>query len=106
MATKTKKKTSISIKPLHDKIIVERDEPETMTAAGIILPESGKERPKSGTVLAVGDGTLNSETGARIPLTLRAGDKVLFTSYAGTEVKLDGDEYLIMSESDVLAVVD
>jgi chaperonin GroES len=103
---KTKKKATINIRPLHDKIIVERDEAETMTAAGIILPESGKERPKSGTVLAVGDGTLNTETGERIALTIKPGDQVLFTSYAGTEVKLDGEEYLIMSESDVLAIVD
>ncbi|MEL6796913.1 MAG: co-chaperone GroES [Planctomycetota bacterium] len=110
MATKTptKKKTkaAVNIKPLHDKIIVERDEPETMTAAGIILPESGKERPKSGTVVAVGDGTLNTDTGERIPLTINAGDKVIFTSYAGTEVKLGDDEYLIMNEADVLAVID
>ena len=106
MATKTKKKTNVNIKPLHDKIIVERDEPETMTAAGIILPESGKERPKSGTVVAVGDGTLNTDTGERIPLTIAAGDKVIFTSYAGTEVKLGDDELLIMSEDDVLAVID
>ncbi|MGP1273391.1 MAG: co-chaperone GroES [Phycisphaerales bacterium] len=102
----TKTKTKVNIKPLHDKIIVERDEPETMTAAGIILPESGKERPKSGTVIAVGDGALNTDTGERIPLSIKAGDKILFTSYAGTEVKLGDDEYLIMSESDVLAVVD
>ena len=102
----TKTKTKVNIKPLHDKIIVERDEPETMTAAGIILPESGKERPKSGTVIAIGDGSLNTETGERIPLSIKAGDKILFTSYAGTEVKLGDDEYLIMTESDVLAVID
>lgn len=111
MATKApaktnKKKAPVNIKPLHDKIIVERDEPESMTAAGIILPESGKERPKSGTVIAVGDGTLNTETGERIPLTIAAGDKVIFTSYAGTEVKLGDNEYLIMNEADVLAVID
>ncbi|MEM1071413.1 MAG: co-chaperone GroES [Planctomycetota bacterium] len=104
MATKTK--TKVNITPLHDKIIVERDEPEATTAAGIILPESGQERPKSGTIVAIGEGSLNHETGERIPLTVSSGDRVLFTSYAGTEIKLDGDEYLIMSESDVLAIVD
>ena len=104
MATKTKK--SVSIKPLHDKIIVERDEASTQTESGIFLPESGKERPKSGTVIAVGDGALNTDTGERIPLTVNKGDKIIFASYAGTEVKFDGDEYLILSEDEVLAIFD
>jgi len=102
MATKTR----VAIRPLHDKILVERDEPEQTTAAGIILPESGKERPKTGTVVAVGDGALNTETGERIPMGLSVGQRVIFTSYAGTDVKLGDDEYLIMNESDVLAIVD
>ncbi|HED53902.1 MAG TPA: co-chaperone GroES [Phycisphaerales bacterium] len=102
MATKVR----VGIKPLHDKILVERDEPEQTTAAGIIIPESGKERPKTGTVVAVGDGALNTETGERIPLTIKEGQRVIFTSYAGTEVKFGDDEYLIMSEDDILATVD
>jgi chaperonin GroES len=103
---KTKTKKAVGIRPIHDKILVSRDEPEAMTAAGIYLPESGKEKPKSGTILAVGTGRINTETGHLIPLTVKVGDKVLFTSYAGTEIKLDGEEYLMMSESDILAIVD
>ncbi len=104
MATATK--TKIDIRPLHDKIIVRRDEAETMTESGIYLPESAKDRPKTGVVEAVGDGKLNTETGDRTPLTVKQGDKVIFSSYAGTEVKLGDDELLIMSEDDVLAVID
>ena len=105
-ATKTRKTTKVDIRPLHDKIIVRRDEAESITDSGIYLPESSKERPKTGTIEAVGDGKLNTETGERTPLTLKKGDKVIFTSYAGTEIKLGDDELLIMSEDDVLAVID
>jgi chaperonin GroES len=106
MATKTKPaKTTTDIRPLHDKIIVRRDEASDRTEAGIYIPEAGKERPKTGIVLAIGDGQLNTETGARIPLTVAKGDRVIFTSYAGTEVKLDDEELLIMSESEVLGVI-
>ncbi|MBX3315706.1 MAG: co-chaperone GroES [Phycisphaeraceae bacterium] len=100
------KKSDTGIRPLHDKILVRRDDAETKTSSGIFLPESGKERPKTGTVQAVGDGALNTETGERIPLTVKKGDRVIFTSYAGTEIKLDGTDYLMMSEDDVLAVID
>jgi chaperonin GroES len=106
MATATKTKSKVDIRPLHDKIIVRRDEAEGVTESGIYLPESSKERPKTGTIEAVGDGKLNTETGERTPLTLKKGDKVIFTSYAGTEIKLGDDELLIMSEDDVLAVID
>ncbi|GAB5496805.1 MAG: co-chaperone GroES [Phycisphaerales bacterium] len=102
MATKAR----VAIRPLHDKLLVERDEPEQTTAAGIIIPESGKERPKTGTVVAVGDGALNTETGERIPMNINEGDRVIFSSYAGTEVKFGDDEYLIMNEADILAIVD
>ena len=105
-ATKTKKSTKVDIRPLDDKIIVRRDEAEGVTESGIYLPESSKERPKTGTIEAVGNGKLNTETGERTPLTLKKGDKVIFTSYAGTEIKLGDDELLIMSEDDVLAVID
>ncbi|MEO1009251.1 MAG: co-chaperone GroES [Planctomycetota bacterium] len=104
MATRTKKK--IGIRPLHDKLIVRRDEAETQTAAGIFLPESSSERPKTGIVEAVGDGTLNMETGERVPLTIEVGQRIIFSSYSGTEVKLDGDELLVLSEADVLAIVE
>jgi len=103
-ATKTKNK--LNIRPLHDKIIVRRDEAESVTAAGIFLPESSKDRPKTGVIEAVGDGALNTETGERIPLELKKGDRVIFSSYSGTEVKLEGDELLIMTEADVLAVLE
>jgi chaperonin GroES len=106
MATKTKTRTKTDIRPLHDKIIVRRDEAESITDSGIYLPESSKERPKTGTIEAVGDGKINTETGSRTPLSVKKGDKVIFTSYAGTEVKLGDDELLIMSEDDVLAVID
>jgi len=105
-ATKTRKTTKVDIRPLHDKIIVRRDEAETVTDSGIYLPESSKERPKTGTVEAVGDGKLNTDTGERTPLSVKKGDKIIFTSYAGTEVKLGDDELLIMTEDDVLAVID
>lgn len=101
-----KSKSNASIRPLHDKILVKRDEAETKTQSGIFLPETAKDKPKTGVVEAVGDGALNTETGERIPLTVRKGDRVIFSSYAGTEVKLDGNELLIMSEDDILAVID
>lgn len=112
MATKTKSKTQtntsskLSVRPLHDKIIVRRDEAESQTASGIFLPESSKDKPKTGVVEAVGDGELNTDSGERTPLSVKAGDRIIFNSYAGTEVKLDGDPLLIMSESEVLGVVE
>ena len=105
-ATKTRSKTKINVRPLHDKILVRRDEAEDQTKSGIYLPESTKDRPKTGVVEAVGDGALNTETGERIPLTVKKGDRVVFTSYAGTEVKFDDQELLIMSEDEILAVID
>lgn len=106
MATKTKTKTKLAVRPLHDKIIVRRDEAESQTASGIFLPESSKDKPKTGVVEAVGDGELNTETGTRTPLSVKPGDRVIFNSYAGTEVKLDGEPLLIMSESEVLGVIE
>lgn len=98
-------KTS-GIRPLGDKILVRRDEAQSKTESGIYLPESSKDRPKTGVIEAVGTGALNTDTGERIPLSVKKGDKVIFSSYAGTEVKLDGEELLIMSEEDILAVID
>ncbi|MBY0111746.1 MAG: co-chaperone GroES [Phycisphaerales bacterium] len=100
------KSDKLAVRPLHDKILVRRDEAETKTASGIFLPESSKDKPKTGTIEAVGDGALNTETGQRIPLTVKKGDKVIFSSYAGTEVKINDAELLIMSEDDILAVID
>lgn len=96
---------SISIRPLGEKVIVKRLEAESRTSGGIVLPDSAKEKPKRGTILAVGDGKL-LDTGNRKSLQVKKGDQVLFTSYAGTEVKVDGDEVIIMDESDILAVLD
>lgn len=102
--SKTSSKTAV--RPLHDKILVRRDEAQSKTESGIYLPETSKDKPKTGVVEAVGDGALNTDTGQRIPLTVRKGDRVIFSSYAGTEVKLGDQELLIMSEDDILAVVD
>ena len=95
----------MTVVPLNDKIVVKRLEAEDKTAGGIVLPDSAKEKPKQGIVSSVGDGKL-LENGKRAALQVREGDRVLFTSYAGNEVTIDGDEYLIMTEDDVLAVVE
>ena len=94
----------MKITPLNDKIVVQRLEAEDKTAGGIILPDNAKEKPKQGKILSVGDGKV-LENGSRAAFQVKAGDKVLFTSYAGTEVTVDGKEYLIMTEDDILAVV-
>lgn len=94
----------LGIRPLGDKVIIERVAAEEVTAGGIVLPDSAKEKPKRGVVRAVGDGKL-LDTGKRSELQVKKNDEVLFTSYAGTEVKVDGKEYLIMDESDILAVL-
>jgi len=94
---------SINLKPLHDRIIVKRLEAESKTAGGIIIPDSAKEKPIEGKVVAVGQGAIDSN-GKRIELTVSEGDIVLFAKWGGTEIKVDGIEYLIMKESDVLAV--
>ena len=93
------------LRPLGDKILVKRVEAETKTKSGIVLPDSAKEKPKRGTVIAVGEGK-RLDSGERAPFNVKKGDEIIFTSYAGTEIKLDGDELLIMSEDDVLAVVE
>ena len=95
----------MKIKPLADRIVVERLEAETKTAGGIVLPETAKEKPKQGKVIAVGDGKV-LDSGELAKPGVKKGDIVLFTSYAGTEVKVDGNEYLIMKEEDVLAVIE
>jgi len=94
----------IGIKPLGDRIVVERLEAEQMTKGGIVLPDSAKEKPKEGKVVAVGSGKV-MDSGETQEFQVKMGDRIIFSSYAGTEVTVGGDEYLIMSESDVLAVV-
>ena len=93
------------LKPLRDRVVVERSEAEEKTAGGIVLPDSAKDKPKQGTVVAVGTGRV-LDSGDTKPLEVRKGDRVLFGSYSGSEVKIDGKEYLIMSESEILAVVE
>jgi chaperonin GroES len=95
----------MNIRPLHDRIIVERLEEETTTASGIIIPDSAKEKPMQGDVVAVGKGKV-TEDGKVLPLDVKVGDKVLFGKYSGTEVKLDGKEFLMMREDDILGVVE
>ncbi len=95
----------MNIRPLQDRIIVERIEEETMTAGGIIIPDSAKEKPQEGKVVAAGKGKV-TEDGKVLPLDVKVGDKVLFGKYAGTEVKIDGKEYMMMREDDVLGVVE
>ena len=95
----------MNIVPLNEKIVVKRLEAEEKTAGGIVLPDTAKEKPKQGKVLSLGEGKL-LESGKRAPFQVREGDRVLFTSYAGNEVTIDGDEYLIMTEEDILAVVE
>ncbi|MBC7251615.1 MAG: co-chaperone GroES [Anaerolineae bacterium] len=97
---------SIKLKPLGDRVVVEPVEQEEKTASGIILPETAKEKPQEGIVIAVGPGR-RDEAGKRIPMELKEGDRVLYAKYAGTEVKLGGDKkVLILKESDILAIVE
>jgi len=95
----------MKLRPLHDRILVKRVEEETTTKGGIIIPDSAKEKPAEGKVISVGNGKVG-EDGKRIPLDIKKGDRILFSKYGGTEVKVDGEEYLIMREDDVLGVID
>ncbi|MBF0146018.1 MAG: co-chaperone GroES [Magnetococcales bacterium] len=92
-------------RPLHDRIVVKRLEQDQKSIGGIIIPDTAKEKPIQGEVLAVGKGAINEDGKVR-PLEVKAGDRVLFAKYAGTEVKLDGEEFLIMRESDVMGIID
>ena len=95
----------MNLRPLQDRIIVKRVEEETMTAGGLFIPETAKEKPQRGEIVAVGNGK-KTEDGKVLPLDVKAGDIVLFGKYAGTEVKVDGNDYLMMREDDILAVVE
>ena len=96
--------TKVAIKPLEDRIVVQAVEAETTTASGLVIPETAKEKPQEGVVLAVGPGRF--EDGTRVPLDVKVGDKVLYSKYGGTEVKFAGEEYLVLSARDVLAVIE
>jgi chaperonin GroES len=95
----------LNIKPLGERIVIKVLESEEKTKSGIVLPDTAKEKPQMGKVLAVGNGKL-LENGQRVPVEVKEGDKVLFAKYAGTEVKLDGEEYMVLKESDILAVIE
>ena len=95
----------MKIRPLADKVLVQRLEAENKTAGGIVLPDTAKEKPQRGKVVSVGEGKLLDD-GARKKMQVKKGDTILFTSYAGTEIKIDGKEYLILDESDIMAVIE
>lgn len=95
----------MKVVPLNDKIVVKRLEAEDKTAGGVLLPDSAREKPKQGKILSLGDGK-RLENGERAPMLVKEGQRVLFSSYAGNEVTIDGEEYLIMTEDDILAVVE
>ncbi|HWL96258.1 MAG TPA: co-chaperone GroES [Nocardioidaceae bacterium] len=96
---------SVSIKPLEDRIVVRTLEAEQTTASGLVIPDTAKEKPQEGEVLAVGPGRFNDEGDQRIPLDVSVGDKVIYSKYGGTEVSVEGEDYLILSARDVLAVI-
>ena len=97
---------SINIKPLEDRIVVQTLEAEQTTASGLVIPDTAKEKPQEGKVLAVGPGRFDDDGEKRIPLDVQVGDTVLYSKYGGTEVKYGGEEYLILSARDVLAVIE
>ncbi|MBW3169639.1 co-chaperone GroES [Qipengyuania flava] len=94
----------MAFRPLHDRVLVRRIEAEEKTAGGIIIPDSAKEKPSEGEIVAVGEGARN-EGGDRIALDVKAGDRILFGKWSGTEVKLDGEDLLIMKESDIMGII-
>lgn len=104
MTSTVKEGVSVRLKPLGDRVVVRVIEQEERTKGGIVLPDTAKEKPQQGEVLAVGTGAI-LENGQRRPLEVKEGDRIIFSKYAGTEVKIDGEELLILSERDILAVV-
>ena len=97
--------TKVSIKPLEDRVVVQANEAETTTASGLVIPDTAKEKPQEGTVVAVGPGRID-DNGNRVPLDVNVGDVVIYSKYGGTEVKYAGEEYLVLSARDVLAVIE
>jgi chaperonin GroES len=102
---RTKEEVNMAFRPLHDRVVVKRLEGEEKTKGGIIIPDTAKEKPQEGKVIAVGPGG-RDESGKLTPLDVKAGDRVLFGKWSGTEVKVDGDDLLIMKESDIMGIVD
>ena len=96
---------AVNLRPLADRVVVKPLEREEVTKSGIVLPDTAKEKPQEGLVEAVGNGRFNEQTGARVALDVAVGDRVIYAKYAGSEVKIDEQEYLILSEKDILAVV-
>ena len=96
---------ALKLRPLADRVVVKPLEREEMTKSGIVLPDTAKEKPQEGMIEAVGNGRYNEQTGERMPLDVKVGDRVMYAKYAGSEVKLDEIEYLILSEKDILAIV-
>lgn len=94
----------MNLTPLYDRVIVRPSEPEEVTKGGIIIPDTAKEKPMQGEVVAVGNGKV-TEDGKVLPMSVKVGDKVLYGKYAGTEIKIDGEDYLIMRESDIFAII-
>lgn len=96
----------MKVRPLHDRVLLRREEEETKTASGIIIPDSAKEKPIIATVVAAGPGAFNEDGGKRIALDVKEGDRVLISKWAGTEVKIDGEELVIVKESDILGIIE
>ena len=96
----------MKVKPLGDKLLVKRAEAEDRTESGIYIPESAKDKPKEGKIIALGNGNLNKDTGEYLPFTVKKGDRIIFTSYAGSEIKIDNEDFLIMTEDDILGIID
>ncbi|HVV29302.1 MAG TPA: co-chaperone GroES [Mycobacteriales bacterium] len=97
--------TKVKIKPLEDRIVVQANEAETTTASGIVIPDTAKEKPQEGTVIAVGPGRVD-DNGNRVPVDVAVGDVVIYSKYGGTEVKYSGEDYLVLSARDVLAIIE
>ena len=95
---------TMNLKPLGDRVVIKPSPKEEVTKSGLVIPDTAKEKPQEGTILAVGPGKLD-EDGKRLPMDVKVGDKVLYAKYAGTEIKLEGEEHLIVKESDILAIV-
>ncbi len=104
-ATKSKSKSKIKLQPLGDRVVVEREETEATTSGGIVLPDTAREKPARGKIVSVGDGRLLDD-GTRSKLQVKSGDRVLFVSYAGESIKVGEDEFLLMREDDILAVLE
>jgi chaperonin GroES len=104
MAKKEEKKSALKLQPLGDRVVVEREESESVTAGGIVLPDTAKDKPARGKIISVGDGRL-LKNGKRVPLQVQPGDRVLFSSYAGETFKVGSDELVLMHEEDILAVI-